>query len=112
MRDDWESEAFTVMHHESCKVKDLVNQMTSELHKVQRETLPMGNRWDVGEVLCSENSPLTQQVLNAKGHAFRFGLNQGDVSTADGRKALFQQIARHRPKHVWYSPTRGPWSSW
>ena len=84
MRDDWESEAFTVMHQESQKVKDLVNQMNMEFQSVLRETLPMGNRWDLGEVLCSENSPLTQQVLNAKGHAFRFGLSQGDVSTIDG----------------------------
>ena len=25
---------------------------------------------------------------------------------------LFDQVCRHRPKNIWYSPTCGPWSSW
>ena len=44
--------------------------------------------------------------------AFRFGLAQGDLSTVNGRRKLFQSIACHRPIHLWYSPVCGPWSSW
>ena len=112
VREDWESEAFTAMHHESHEVKRMIDMITKEFLQVQEETKPMGPRWDLGEVMCSEKSPLTQQILNAGGHAFRFGLCQGDVSTTMGRQALFQKIVRHRPKHIWYSPTCGPWSSW
>ena len=112
VREDWESDAFTAMHNESHAVKRMVNMIMSELQQVQNEVKPMGPRWDLGEIMCSEKSPLTQQVLNADGHAFRFGLSQGDVSTTEGRQQLFQKIIRHRPKHIWYSPTCGPWSSW
>ena len=44
--------------------------------------------------------------------AFRFGLDQGDLSTVEGRAKLFQLLCRHRPKQIWYSPVCGPWSSW
>ena len=62
--------------------------------------------------MCSSNSPITQQVLRCGHSAFRFGLEQGDLATSTGRSELFTLIARHRPKHLWYSPTCGPWSSW
>ena len=112
VREDWESDAFTAMHNESYEVKRMVNMIMSELQQAKCEVKPMGPRWDLGEIMCSEKSPLTQQVLNANGQAFRFGLSQGDVSTPEGRQLLFQKIVRHRPKHIWYSPTCGPWSSW
>ena len=62
--------------------------------------------------MCSSNSPLTHQVQQGGKSAFRHGLAQGDLSTPPGRMGLFQPIARHRPKHIWYSPVCGPWSSW
>ena len=62
--------------------------------------------------MCSSNSPLTQQVQNLGQQAFRFGLEQGDLASVEGRTKLFQLICRHRPKHLWYSPTCGPWSAW
>eukprot|EP00438_Fugacium_kawagutii_P005439 Skav226195 [mRNA] locus=scaffold2212:160140:165589:- [translate_table: standard] len=66
----------------------------------------------LSEVFSSENSPLTQQVNHLNGKAFRFGYRQGDLETVSGRRHLFEQICRHRPRHIWYSPTCGPWSSW
>ena len=89
-----------------------VEQITAELQQVLLKVKPMGNQWTVGEVMCSSNSPITQQVLRCGHSAFRFGLEQGDLATSTGRSELFTLVARHRPKHLWYSPTCGPWSSW
>jgi len=42
----------------------------------------------------------------------RFGLAEGDLQTAEGRARLFHVLKTHRPRHVWFSPKCGPWSSW
>ena len=100
------------MHHEASKVFELVFEFNQELQKAMRETKPLGTRWTLGEVMCSSNSPLTNQVMQTGKSAFRFGLAQGDLATPEGRRRLFQTMACHRPKHIWYSPICGPWSSW
>ena len=35
---------------------------------------------------------------------------QGDLQTFQGRESLFHKLVTHRPRHVWFSPTCGPWS--
>ena len=112
IKEDWNEDVFTTTHAETVELRKHVENMTAELHQVLRNVKPMGTQWTVGEVMCSSNSPITQQVLRCGHSAFRFGLEQGDLSTSTGRHELFTLIARHRPKHLWYSPTCGPWSSW
>ena len=98
--------------HETAQVHSIIQQITQELQSVLSRTRPMGKAYTLAEVFCSSRSPLTQQV-NALGQkAIRFGYDQGDLATVEGRVALFTQIAVHRPEHVWFSPTCGPWSSW
>eukprot|EP00435_Cladocopium_sp_Y103_P020428 s2013_g5.t1 len=72
----------------------------------------MGPQYDLFEVFCSDQSTLTSQVQQQGGKAKRFGLSQGDLQSAEGRKSLFAAVCRHRPKHVWVSPICKPWSSW
>ena len=112
VRDDWSDDVLTTMHHETSTVFQLVNEFSCELQQALRDTKPLGTRWVLGEVMCSPNSPLTHQVQQGGKSAFRHGLAQGDLSTQPGRMGLFQSVARHRPKHIWYSPVCGPWSSW
>lgn len=112
VREDWSHEVLTSMHHETNSVLEMVQKFSKELHESLSKVKPLGTRWSLGEVMCSSNSPLTHQVQTAGKSAFRYGLAQGDLSTVDGRKGLFHAIARHRPKHIWYSPVCGPWSSW
>ena len=50
---------------------------------------PMEKPIDLLEVFCSEKGNLTNQVNQLGGRAIRFGLPQGDLQTAEGRKALF-----------------------
>ena len=53
------------------------------------------------EVFCHEASELTKQVQLLGGRANRFGRAQGDLKTKE-----------QRPRHIWFSPTCGPWSAW
>ena len=69
-------------------------------------------RLDVLEVICSDNSELTNQVLQLNGKAQRFGLSEGDLKHTSARLRLFRTILIRRPKSLWYSPECGPWSMW
>ena len=69
-------------------------------------------RLDLLEVMCSEQSELTRQVQGLGGKAQRFGRVQGDLSTTEGRKRLFNILVTRKPKHVWISPECGPWCQW
>ena len=64
------------------------------------------------EVFCHEASELTKQVQLLGGRANRFGRAQGDLKTKEGRSVLFQMVWKQRPRHIWFSPTCGPWSAW
>ena len=107
---DWEPE--TAMTADQKKLMLLVFQISLELEEVLEKQKACGPRWDVGEVFCGAQSPLTQQVIQQQGRAFRFGYDQGDLSTAEGRHVLFSLVAKYWPKHLWYSPVCGPWSAW
>ena len=107
---EWEPS--TSLTADQKKLMLLISQISHEFEEVLEHQKSWGPRWDVGEVFCGPNSPLTQQVRQQQGRAFRFGYDQGDLSTPEGRKVLFSLIAKHRPKHLWYSPVCGPWSAW
>ena len=64
------------------------------------------------EVFCHEASELTKQVQLLGGRANRFGRAQGDLKTKEGRSVLLQMVWKQRPRHIWFSPTCGPWSAW
>ena len=89
----------------------LVNTMEKELNEIEQNMKVRGTQVDLIEVFCSDQSSLTEQVLQQGGKAMRFGLSQGNLQKAEGRKILFTAVCRHRPKHVWMSPTCKPWSS-
>jgi hypothetical protein len=90
----------------------LVTLMEKELSQVEKKTTLKGPKVNLIEVFCSDQSTLTEQVNQLGGKALRFGLNQGDLQQSEGRKRLFEAICRHRPEHVWVSPTCKPWSKW
>ena len=90
---------------------NLVSKIEKEMHEQIKQTRPLGKPVDL-EVFCSENSNLTNQVNQMGGTAIRFGLNQGDLHTTEGRTKLFQAIGRHQPRNIWMSPICKPWSGW
>ena len=102
----------TSVHEETVFLHKLITQITQEFEEVKQSTRAIGPRWTLGEIFSSEKSPLTHQVNQMNAQAFRFGYQQGDLETSQGRKQLLSMVCRHRPKHLWYSPTCGPWSSW
>ena len=110
--EDTDESACTMINMEVKGLQQMIIQFESELQEVISSTQPLGSRWTLGEVFCSQQSPLTQQVQEMGKSAFRFGYGQGDLATSKGRNQLFQMIARHRPRHLWFSPVCGPWSSW
>ena len=88
MREDWESDVLTSVpaeQSETVALSRLVAQLTQEFQQCQNEAKPMGHRWLLGEIMCSSNSPLTQQGQNLGQQAFRFGLDQGDLASVEGR---------------------------
>ena len=91
---------------------NLVNLMERELSQIEKKSTLKGPKVNLIEVFCSDQSTLTEQVNQLGGKALRFGLNQGDLQQSEGRKRLFEAICRHRPEHVWVSPTCKPWSKW
>ena len=66
---------------------------------------------DVLEIYCSADSRLTQQCQNQGLRVLRFGLNQGDLGTYEGRCKLYR-ILRSSPKHIWVSPKCKAWCKW
>ena len=71
---------------------------------------PHASEIDLLEVFCSSHSKLADQVTQLGGKSRRYGLDQGDLMTSEGRRDLFVILLKHRPRHVWLSPVCGPWS--
>ena len=91
-----------------------VQQYTKELQPIiqqhQQHCSEKGQRLDLLEVFCGPQSQLTAQAQKLGYRAERFGMAQGDLQTFQGRESLFHKLVTHRPRHVWFSPTCGPWS--
>ena len=68
-----------------------VKQFEKELKQVPLPRMHQA-RLDLMEVMCQDQSELTHQVLNQHGKAMRFGLQQGELSTVQGRKKLFTHL--------------------
>ena len=95
------------------RMNQLIHQFTEELQHVASECQATpGAKLNVLEVFCSSNSELTRQTGQLGHRAQRFGYDQGDLATIEGRRSLFQLMIQKQPDNVWISPTCGPWSSW
>ena len=109
---DAQAESHTAMHADRRTLNSLIIQISKEFEDQLQQTKPLGSRWEVGEIFCSSQSPIIQQIHNLGAKGFRFGYQEGDLSTKEGRGKLFRMIGTHRPRSIWYSPVCGPWSSW
>ena len=105
-------EPVSQVHPEIQHLWKQINLIQRELELAMKQHRPIGRPFAVAEVFCSDQSPLTHQVLQQGQSAFRHGIEQGDLSTVEGRAKLFQKLIVHQPKNVWFSPVCGPWSSW
>ena len=69
-------------------------------------------RSELIEVYCSQESQLTESLLKMNCDAERFGLKQGDLSTASGRRCLYDRLLLKQPRHIWMSPRCKAWCRW
>ena len=67
---------------------------------------------DLMEIYCSTDSELTKQGFQQGMTVSRFGLRDGDLSTIEGRKRLYDRIWLYRPAHLWMSPKCRAWCRW
>ena len=106
-------EKFGNHSHERKVFQHLVNQYTHELEQIRKaKARPTRSNLCLVEVFCGPNSQLTRQAVAAGLKAERFGLDQGDLSTCEGRSVLFHLICGEQPEHLWFSPVCRPWSAW
>ena len=64
------------------------------------------------EIYADPNSPLTN-AAQAMGHfALRFTKQDGDLSTTEGQRKLWQLIDKYQPLNIWVAPECGPWGGW
>jgi len=103
---------FTQQQKFKVQLQELIKRFEIELLVAQHRNSKQGKQVHLVEIFCSSDSELTCQTNQLHGSAMRFGLAQGDLATPSGRKQLFETIVTHKPKHVWLSPTCGPWCSW
>ena len=68
-----------------------VLQIQKEPDQVLQQHHPVGRPFTLAEVFCSQQSPLTHQVLQQGRNAFRQGYEQGDLATVEGRANLFRK---------------------
>ncbi len=110
---DFFTEAQSQNYHRECQ--RLIQQMWKELGQVYHQTklFPKScQKLDLLEIMCSDDSVLTDQVNQLGGSAKRFGLSEGDLKQSCHRKKLFETLVRQKPEHVWFSPECAPWCMW
>ena len=95
------------------KIRRDVRRFIRELQSViQTHSKCRTARLDLLEVMCSEQSELTNQMMKLGGRAKRLGRIQGDLNTVEGRRKLFTILVQEQPRHLWISPECGPWCQW
>ena len=67
---------------------------------------------DLLEVYAESDSRLTQAVNDAGGRARRFTGQDGDLSSVEGHRLLYDMIQRYQPKHIMMAPECRLWGSW
>ena len=73
---------------------------------------PSGPQLDLLEVYAFPDSRLTQSVRDLGGHAQRFTKEQGDLSTIEGQRLLWDIVQKTQPRHIWVAPDCRLWGSW
>ena len=74
--------------------------------------IPSGRQLDLLEVYAYEDSQLTQRVQKLGGTARRFTISDGDLSTPEGQRKLWDILQQEQPRHVWMAPECRHWCSW
>ena len=69
-------------------------------------------RADLLEVYCSQNSALTDCASQKGLWAERHGLSDGDLSTWEGRRRLYDRLLVLRPRDIWLAPRCKAWCKW
>ena len=116
---EWMQDAHTAMNHspmtEYDELKTLVKKFRKEFQAAKQESVGAFSRteqYDLLEIFCEPQSQLTHQVQQMGGKAIRWGLAQGDLSEPQNRHQLFKLFNKCRFRHVWCSPSCGPWCKW
>ena len=104
--------AVSNLNHERSRLHYLISRYEQELKVISEGNVARRPKCDVFEVFCGDQSQITNQCLKLQGDAFCFGMSQGDLQSPEGRQNLFNNLIEKRPRHIWFSPTCGPWSSW
>ena len=89
MDQDFESINFhsNQMNHRQKKFQSLVDQFAKEMQEVSsKPSIRSEPMVQVMEVLCGPQSELTKQVNNMGYRAVRFGYQEGDAATKEGRE--------------------------
>ena len=112
--DSEESTIPTERCHEGQVFRKLLRQYCKEYEEILQKHLcqKTNSKAKLFEVFCGPNSQLSHQCQRLGFKSVRFGTEQCDLQTFEGRRFLFEQLMIHQPDHLWFSPTCGPWSSW
>ena len=102
----------TIPNHFIKHFHKLVKQISNELQMSTQKYQTIFQPIQLLEVFCGPQSELTKQTNQLGYRAVRFGYNQGDLSTVEGREQLFKILLERDPQNIWFSPTCGPWCSW
>ena len=70
------------------------------------------SKLDLLEIYAYPKSNLTEVAQQCGLKAERFTIEDGDVSTSEGRHNLSLTIILRKPSHVWLSPECKPWCAW
>ena len=118
---DVSSDCLAIETTERCqerkKFHQLLKQYSQELQScIGQATLSQKSKSSgthtVFEVFCGSSSQLSHQCQQLGMTAIRFSRDRCDLQSPEGRQMLFHQLIQVDPRHMWFSPTCGPWSGW
>ena len=118
---DLSSDCMALETTERCRERkrfyQLLSQYSQELSSCQsilnqKATKKSQGVRTVFEVFCGSSSQLSQQCQQLGLTAVRFSRDRCDLQSSEGRNLLFQELITYQPRHLWFSPSCGPWSGW
>ena len=101
-----------VSGHDQQLVQRLIQKYAHEIRQATQQERSQVRNTFLFEVFCGNQSQLSQQCETSQVRYQRFTIERGDLGTGAGRRELFQELAKHRPDHVWFAPTCTAWSGW
>ena len=118
---DLSSDCMALETTERCRERkrfyQLLTQYSQELSSCQSTFNQKSTKRSQGirtvfEVFCGSSSQLSQQCQQLGMTAVRFSRDRCDLQSHEGRQVLFQELIGYQPRHLWFSPSCGPWSGW